>query len=45
MLDDDGDRRLRALGLTTRRYRWADITRRGDLTLDEILGLVADHAA
>jgi hypothetical protein len=40
-LDDDGDRRLLALGLTTRRLRWPDLTRRGDLTLDEILRLVA----
>lgn len=44
-LDDDGDRRLLGLGLTTRRLRWSDLTRRGDLTLDEILRLVADRAA
>lgn len=44
-LDDDGDRRLLALGLRTRRLRWPDLTRRGDLTLDEILRLVADRAA
>lgn len=44
-LDDENDRRLLALGLRTRRYRWADLTRRGDLTLDEILQLLADRAA
>jgi very-short-patch-repair endonuclease len=44
-LDDEGDRRLLALGYPTRRLRWPDLTRRGDLTLDEILRLVADRAA
>lgn len=38
-LDDEGDRRLLALGYATRRLRWADITRRGDLTLAEIRAL------
>jgi hypothetical protein len=44
-LDDENDRRLLDIGLRTRRLRWADLTRRGDLTLDEILRLVADRAA
>jgi hypothetical protein len=44
-LDDDGDRRLAGLGLTTRRLRWLDLTRRGDLTLAEIQRLIADRAA
>ncbi len=44
-LDDEGDRRLLALGYPTRRLRWPDLTRPGDLTLDEILRLVADRAA
>jgi hypothetical protein len=44
-LDDENDRRLVDVGLRTRRLRWADLTRRGDLTLDEILRLVADRAA
>jgi hypothetical protein len=39
-LDDDGDRRLRRLGYTTKRYRSGDLTRRGDLTLAEVEQLV-----
>ncbi|HEX7136153.1 MAG TPA: hypothetical protein VF228_26465, partial [Iamia sp.] len=39
-LDADGDRRLLRLGLLTRRYRWRDLTRRGDLTLAELERLV-----
>jgi hypothetical protein len=44
-LDDEGDRRLLALGYPTRRLRWADLTRRGDLTLDELVRMATDRAA
>lgn len=44
-LDDDGDRRLRDMGFATRRLRWPDLTRRGDLTLAEVLDRVALAAA
>ena len=45
-LDIEGDRRLLRLGLVTRRDRWADLTRRGDLTLAELERLlVAARAA
>lgn len=43
-LDLEGDRRLRDLGLHTRRYRWLDLTRRGDVTLDELIAVVAAAA-
>lgn len=44
-LDTENDRRLLVLGYPTRRYRWLDLTRRGDLTLDEVLRLRPDRAA
>lgn len=44
-LDDEGDRRLRDIGLRTRRFRWPDVTRRGDLTLAEVLDAARAAAA
>lgn len=43
-LDAHNDRRLAAMGYRTRRFRWDDVTRRGDLTLAEVLDAV-DRAA
>ena len=39
-LDDDNDRRLEAMGILTVRFRKPDLTRRGDLTVAEVLRLV-----
>jgi hypothetical protein len=44
-LDAENDRRLLALGLLTRRYRWLDLTRRGDITLAELERLLVTAAA
>ncbi len=44
-LDDDNDRRLRAMGIVTVRFRKPDLTRRGDLTLAEVLRLTSSARA
>jgi hypothetical protein len=44
-LDVENDRRLLRLGLLTRRYRWPDLSRRGDLTLAELERLVVASRA